>query len=110
VRAGSILPLASAALSTATARWDALEIRVFDGADGYLTLYEDDGTSYDYEHGAHSRIDFSWNERERTLSISAPRGRFPGMLARRMFTVTTPGGPSARVEYDGTPVTVALVP
>ncbi|MBO9624396.1 MAG: DUF5110 domain-containing protein [Sphingomonas sp.] len=73
-RAGSIVPLARVAQSTAGSRNLDLELRIYAGADGRFTLYDDDGTSYDYERGSYSRIAFAWDDTRKRLSISAPRG------------------------------------
>ena len=35
--------------------WDNLEIRVYAGADGKFTLYEDEGDNYNYEKGSAKR-------------------------------------------------------
>ena len=38
-----------------------------------MTLYEDDGVSFDYEKGAFTRIACSWNDGSRTLSLKSIR-------------------------------------
>ena len=66
---------------------DPLEIRIYDGADAELTLYEDDGVS-SLSAGAASTITFSWTEASSTLAISKYEGRdFPGRLTHRSFNV-----------------------
>ena len=37
-------------------KWDNLELRVYPGADGKFTLYEDENDNYNYEKGAYSTI------------------------------------------------------
>ena len=51
VRAGSILPLGPEMQYVGEKSWDNLEIRVYPGADGSFTLYEDEGDGYNYEKG-----------------------------------------------------------
>ena len=52
IRAGSILPMGPL-VQYANEKLDApIEIRVYSGADGAFTLYEDDGHTYAYEKGA----------------------------------------------------------
>ena len=69
VRAGSILPLGPEMQWVGEKAWDNLELRIYPGADGSFTLYEDEGDSYNYEKGAYSVILFSWNEKTHTLTI-----------------------------------------
>jgi alpha-D-xyloside xylohydrolase len=79
-------------------------------------LYEDSGDSYDYEKGAHTVIQLSWNEGERQLTIGPRTGSFPGMLAHRTFHIVwvdrdhgtgmTEAKPDQVVPYDGTEVSV----
>ena len=75
VRAGSILPL------------DGDRVMVFPGADGSFTLYEDDGTTTDYEQGASSTIYFDWEQQRQRLTIGKRVGNFDGMSKRRTFKV-----------------------
>ena len=101
VRAGSIVPLGPEMQYVGEKAWDNLEIRVYPGADGTFTLYEDEGDGYNYEHGAHATITFTWNDRARTLTIGQRQGSFPGMLQQRQFTIVMPDGTTRTVSYDG---------
>ena len=65
----------------ATKKWDNLEIRVYPGANGEFTLYEDENDNY-------STISFKWNDKSKTLIIDDRKGLFPGMLATRKFSIT----------------------
>ena len=108
VRAGSILPLGPEMQYVGEKSWDNLEVRVYPGANGSFTLYEDEGDSYHYEKGVYSTIPFSWNDKSRTLTIGNRQGSYPGMLQQRQFTVVTPDGASTTVSYDGNATTVKL--
>ena len=66
---------------------DPIELRVYRGADGKFTLYEDEGDTYDYEKGKYATIPISWNEAKQTLEIGKRTGEFPGMLKERTFNV-----------------------
>jgi alpha-D-xyloside xylohydrolase len=69
VRAGSILPLGAQVPSTATHQ--ALsEVRVYPGHDAHLALYDDDGTTYDYEKGRGSTATLTWDQGRRKLSVT----------------------------------------
>ena len=87
VRAGSILPLGPVVQYAEEEPAAPLELRVYRGADGSFTLYEDDGNTYNYEQSVFSEIPITWNEAAKTLTIGARHGSFPGMAAGREFRV-----------------------
>jgi alpha-D-xyloside xylohydrolase len=87
VRAGSIVPFGPD-VQYATEKPDApYEIRIYPGANAKFTIYEDDNETYAYEKGRRATYDLSWNDATRTLSISARKGSFPGMVAKRQLNV-----------------------
>ena len=87
VRAGSILPLGPDIEYAAEKAADPIEIRVYRGANGEFTLYEDENDSYNYEKGAHATIPFSWDDVAHALTIGDRTGTFPGMLESRTFRI-----------------------
>lgn len=87
VKAGSIVAFGPQVQYASEKPWDELEVRVYPGKNASFTLYEDDGNTYDYEKGAFSRIRFSWNDAEKTLSIADREGAYPGMIENRKFRV-----------------------
>jgi alpha-D-xyloside xylohydrolase len=87
VKAGSIIPIGPKVQFATEKKWDDLEIRVFEGASGEFTLYEDENDNYNYEKGVYSMITFNWNDTKKVLTISDRKGSFPGMLAARKFTI-----------------------
>jgi alpha-D-xyloside xylohydrolase len=87
IRAGSILPLGPDLQYAAEKPADPIELRVYRGANGTFTLYEDENESYDYEKGVHATIPFSWNESGHTLTIGDRTGTFPGMPGNRTFRI-----------------------
>ncbi len=66
VRAGSILPMGDAIESTSQAQKIA-RVRVYPGADAEFTLYQDDGTTYAYEHGDSRITRLHWNDATHAL-------------------------------------------
>jgi alpha-D-xyloside xylohydrolase len=87
VRAGSIVPMGPV-MEYATERpADTVELRVYPGADGQFTLYEDGNDGYQYEKGAFATTSFEWLDARRQLVIHGTKGSFPGMLKRRVFQV-----------------------
>lgn len=87
VRGGSILPLGPDVEYAAEKPADPVEIRVYRGASGEFTLYEDENDNYNYEKGAHATIPFIWDEASQTLTIGDRVGAFPGMLESRTFRI-----------------------
>ena len=64
-----------------------MELRVYRGASGSFTLYEDEGDNYNYETGNYATIPITWNDSTHTLTLGARQGSFPGMLTNRTFRV-----------------------
>ena len=108
VRAGSILPIGPEMQYVGEKAWDNLELRLYPGANGDFTLYEDEGDNYNYEKGQYSTIAFHWNDKARTLTIDDRKGSFPGMLTKRQFTIVLPDGKQKVVEYSGQKTQVGI--
>jgi alpha-D-xyloside xylohydrolase len=116
VRAGSIVPLGPVVQFAMEKTANPIELRVYPGADGKFTLYEDEGDGYSYEKNVFATIPFEWNEARQTLTVGKRSGKFPGMLKERTFHVVfvSPGhgtGMSeattdAVIRYTGKAVTV----
>ena len=87
VKAGSILPIGPDVQYSTEKPWDDLEILVYAGADGKFTLYEDEFDNYNYEKGAYSTIDFTYNNKSRQFTVEARKGEFDGMIKERTFRV-----------------------
>jgi alpha-D-xyloside xylohydrolase len=87
IKAGSILPIGPKVQYATEKKWDNLEIRIYEGANGEFTLYEDENDNYNYEKGIFSTITFNWDNAKKTLTISDRKGSFPGMLAERNFNI-----------------------
>ena len=87
VRAGSIVPLGPVVQYANEKPADPIELRVYRGANGSFTLYEDEDDNYDYESGMFATIPVTWNDATNMLTIGARTGSFPGMLANRTFHV-----------------------
>jgi alpha-glucosidase (family GH31 glycosyl hydrolase) len=61
VRAGSILPLGKQIESTEQ-KQDLAKVRIYPGADGDFTLYNDDGKTYAYEKGGSRITHLHWDD------------------------------------------------
>jgi len=119
VRAGSILPLGPDVEYASQKSADPIELRVYRGANGAFTLYEDENDTYDYEKGVYATIPFSWNDFNNTLTIGDRTGSFPGMLENRTFRIVfvsqnhgEGGGLTANadkmVQYSGRKISVTM--
>jgi len=87
VRAGSILPMGPDLEWSSEKPADPIELRIYRGADGDFTLYEDENDNYNYENGEYATIPFHWSDATRTLTIGERKGQFPGMLVSRSIRV-----------------------
>ena len=91
IKAGTILPIGPEVQYATEKSWDNLALRIYEGADGVFTLYEDENDSYNYEKGIYSTIIFTWNDAKEMLTISDRKGSFPGMLTQRKFNIVRVG-------------------
>jgi len=87
VRAGSIVAMGPELEWASQKPADPIELRVYPGANGTFTLYDDDGVTYDYEKGASASIYIRWDEASQTLTFGERKGSFPGMLNERTFHI-----------------------
>jgi alpha-D-xyloside xylohydrolase len=87
VKAGSVLPWAPKMQYANEKKWDHLEIRIYPGANGEFTLYEDENDNYNYEKGLKSTISMKWDDLSKTLTIGERQGSFAGMLSTRTFNL-----------------------
>jgi alpha-D-xyloside xylohydrolase len=117
VRAGSIMPVGPELQYATEKPADPLEVRVYRGANGSFTLYEDENDNYDYEKGEHASIPLSWDEAAQVLTIGDREGTYPGMLEARTFRVVfvtenhgvgagTTEKPDKTVQYSGKKITI----
>lgn len=119
VKAGSIVPWGPKVQYATEKKWDNLEIRIYPGADGKFTLYEDENDNYNYEKGAYSEITFHWDNATHQLKISEKKGNFAGAVTQRKFNIilVTPDKgigmqPASKtdkiINYKGKAVTVKI--
>jgi alpha-D-xyloside xylohydrolase len=112
VRAGSIVPMGPQVQYVNEEPDAPYEVRIYRGADGNFTLYDDDGETYAYERGAHAMFDLHWSDRKHEFTIGQQHGSFPGMVKRRELQIVLIGPDGAvkkqTISYDGTKRTVSL--
>jgi len=119
VRAGSIVPMGPEQEYASQMRGSSIELRIYPGANGDFTLYEDEGDSYNYEKGKYSTIPIHWEDSTQRLTIGDRKGSFAGMSENRTFNVVLVGenhgvgvpsvpSPDKEVAYSGKAVSVSL--
>lgn len=119
VKVGSIVPVGPVVQHSGEKSNEELEIRIYEGANGEFTLYEDEGDNYNYEKGQFSIITFTWNDAKKTLTIADRKGSFSGMLGQRKFNVVlvdnadgtgidTSDKPDKVVDYKGEKISIKM--
>lgn len=112
VRAGAIIPFDPVRQYSNQEVGEPTTIRIYSGADGRFTLYEDDGFSLDYLQGKASWTRLLWNDAAGRLTIEpgTPSGAAAGGApAMRTFRVQLlPAGGVKEVNYRGRRVTVSF--
>lgn len=118
VKAGSIIPVGPTVQFATEKSWDDLQLRIYPGANGEFTLYEDEDDNYNYEKGKYSTIRMTWNDKERKLTIHPRQGNYNGMLQERKFHIVLVNGQdglgldnesyTVNVEYQGKKINIKL--
>jgi len=109
IRAGSIVPMGPPVQYSTQKPADPIELRIYPGANGSFTLYEDENDNYNYEKGVYSTIAFYWDDAKRQLTIEDRKGEFPGMLKTRSFhVVIVRAGHGTGVEVTANPEKVVM--
>jgi alpha-D-xyloside xylohydrolase len=106
VRAGTILPMGPVVEYAAAQANAPLELRIYRGANGRFTLYDDSGDGWGYERGKRATIGIDWNDTARTLTFSARNGSFPGLKTERTFRVVWAGENAGTGDAPATTATV----
>ncbi|MBR6188404.1 MAG: glycoside hydrolase family 31 protein [Prevotella sp.] len=84
---GSIIPFGPAMQWSDEQPAELINLYVYAGRDAQFTLYEDEGTNYNYEKGRYATIDITYDDASRTLTIGKRSGQFDGILKQRRFNV-----------------------
>ncbi len=117
---GAILPVGPEMEWSDQKKPELIDLYVYAGKDGQFTIYEDEGTNYNYEKGKYSTIEIQYNDALKTVTIGARKGTFDGMLQKRRFNVILVSEQNVQgvnlakspkgkmVKYDGLAVTVKL--
>ena len=87
-RAGAIVPMGPVRQYVTEHSDEPVTLRIYPGADGRFSWYQDDGISFAYQHGHYLRIDCSWEDSARKLTLTRSGGDaawvVPKILVRPM--------------------------
>ena len=84
---GAILPIGPEMQWSDEKKPELIDLYVYAGKDGSYTLYEDEGTNYNYEKGKYAVIDFKYDDARKQVTIGARKGSFDGILQKRRFNI-----------------------
>lgn len=87
VKAGGIVPLAPYSDYVGQIVEDLLTLKVYTGADGEFTLYEDEGENLNYQTGKYALTKFVYNEQQRKLSIKSQQNTYVGAPEKRSYDI-----------------------
>ncbi|MBN1757586.1 MAG: glycoside hydrolase family 31 protein [Chitinispirillaceae bacterium] len=120
IRAGSIIPMGPYLQYVDEKKTDTIELRVYPGADGSFTMYEDEGDNYNYEKGDFATIPISYIDNPRNVIIGKRSGSFTGMDEKKVFNIVFAGEgrgtgvapttqPDTQLVYTGEQVSIVPV-
>lgn len=109
VRAGAVLPLGPVKQYTGEKVDGPLTLCLYPGADGAFTLYEDDGTTFDYRKGEWMGIRIVWDDRRRRLKLRLAKGsRMLYPLQRTIEVRIVPAKTTRSIIFTGHPIAIDL--
>lgn len=111
VRMGAIIPFDPIRQYTGEPVKEPLTLKVYSGANGAYTLYQDDGISLDYLKGKYSLTSITWNDKIKRLHIEPAKATLGTAAegAKQIFKIELlPGKTVKTVSYKGKAMDVAF--
>jgi alpha-glucosidase/alpha-D-xyloside xylohydrolase len=109
VRAGAIIPFDPVRQYVDEPVNEPTTLRVYTGADGNFVLYDDDGTSLDYQHGAGTWTAFAWNDARREFEIKPDERTQAKPVPPREFKILLlPDGQEKKATFSGQRLVVSF--
>jgi alpha-D-xyloside xylohydrolase len=87
VKEGSIVPTGGEIQYTNQKPSDPITLFVYRGKNADFTLYEDEGTNYNYEQGQYTVIPMHYDHASGELTIGERKGAFKNMTSSRKFQI-----------------------
>jgi alpha-glucosidase/alpha-D-xyloside xylohydrolase len=107
VRAGAIVPFDPVRQYVDEPVSEPTTIRIYRGANGDFTLYDDDGNSQAYLDGMGTWTNFAWNDAERKLTIKPDaRSKDRTRGSREFDVLLLPDNQHKKATFSGAPVEV----
>ncbi|OQP54564.1 hypothetical protein A4H97_21585 [Niastella yeongjuensis] len=108
VRAGAIIPTDPVRQYTSEMVSEPTTLKIYPGANGQYTLYEDDGISQEYLKGKGIWTTITWNDKEKKLIIQPGRASkiSNNVPSKRKFKIELIPGVTKMIDYNSKPVTV----
>src|SRR5690606_4758612 len=101
VRAGALIPFDPIRQYTAQEVDEPTTIKIFSGDLGYITLYDDDGTTLNYPIGEQTFTTFRRDDTAKSLTISPDKGSKATAHARTFTIELLPQCTTQQVNYAG---------
>ena len=108
VKAGAIIPMDPVRQYTGEELKEPLTVRIYTGASGSFSLYEDDGISQQYLKGNYTITRFSWDDAAGKITISPVAGNVAGTGVRKFVFELMPAGTRINAVWDGNEFRVSL--
>ena len=108
VRAGAIIPVDPIRQYTAEMVSEPTTLKIWSGANGSFTLYEDDGTSLDYLKGKYNLTRITWNDSQKKLSIAPAASGLSAATSRTFKIQLLPAGTTKTIVYSGKAMELSL--
>jgi len=109
VRAGAILPFGPNKQFTSDKSEEPLTFVVYPGAESAGTIYEDDGSSFDYRRGEWMKVGARWDSTQHKLNVRLlPGSRMLPPLRRKMKVRLVSEKGERAFEFEGRPLTVSI--
>ncbi|HEY6491468.1 MAG: TIM-barrel domain-containing protein [Terracidiphilus sp.] len=107
VCAGAIVPMGPVRQHAMEPSREAITLRVYPGADGRSSWYQDDGISFAYRKGQFRRFDCTWQDSQRKLTLALAAGSMPALQGEVRIQAMDTG--MTKVVAASNPVTVVEI-
>jgi alpha-glucosidase/alpha-D-xyloside xylohydrolase len=107
VRAGAIVPTGPVRQHATEPSEEPVTLSVYPGTDGQFSWYEDDGISFAYQHGQFSRIECSWKNSARKLTLTRSGGHIPS-AATKVVIHAVDNGTKKKISLTNHPMVIDL--
>jgi alpha-glucosidase/alpha-D-xyloside xylohydrolase len=106
-KAGAVIPFDPIRQYTSEVVEGPTTLKIFTGANGSFTLYDDDGISQEYLKGVGTFTDMIWDDKSKRLTIK-PGGKAANVSPRTFRVELIPAGTVREIVYSGKQVAVGF--